>query len=217
MAKNLILLRDGFPGSSTSGTAIETLDLKNFFKYEKNVIPTTYARKTYDLGGYKDIANYPNDHVKFTEWFRDPQYFEKDTGEYAPNTLFKHYSASAMLFAVRMENGYSGTDITITSRIEKDNLKIRFMDIGKSVDDFKDLYNELPARTWHVTRGATYGRGYRCLVDTIVIPTLENLNHCFLAVVFSDSAYELETGSVLLNNEPLLNISWTETKFLEAQ
>ena len=37
MSKNLLLIQNGFPGSATSGTVIETLDIKNFFKYEKDV------------------------------------------------------------------------------------------------------------------------------------------------------------------------------------
>ena len=48
MNKNLLLVQNGFPGSISSGTVIDSLDIKNFFKFEKNTTPTLYsARYTY--------------------------------------------------------------------------------------------------------------------------------------------------------------------------
>ena len=217
MSKNLLLLQDGFPGSNTNGTEVTSLDIKNFFKYEKNVTSTSYSRvHTGELGTNYDITKHYAEHDTFSKLCRDLQYYEPDTGEYKPNTAFKHYSMLPFLFAVRMKKGFLGTDVTIMSRLNNENLKLRFYDIGNTVDDFKAIYNELPARTWSVW-GSSYCRGYKFLTDSIVIPSLDQYNHCFLGVLFSDTAYNLESGTVLLNNEPLLNISWTETEFVEAQ
>lgn len=225
MDKNLVLVQNGFPGSNTSGTIIDTLNLKNFFKFEKDVVPTKYVKRLVGelySGLTEDPYTTSHDFLKTTyteddikRYVRVAQYYLNNTGELKQNTDFKHYSITPILCAVRMKQGFLGTNVLITSRLQNDNIKIRFLDIGNSLDDFKNM-SKMITPTVH---GDYYRmlRGHRCCTNSISIPSLDQYNHCFLAVVFSDTAYTLESGTVLLNNEPLLNISWTETEFIEAQ
>ena len=229
MSKNLLLIQNGFPGSATSGTEIETLDIKNFFKYEKDVVATLGTKRFFSWT-WQNIYGIPPFGSKsyggtdlqrkmsaILETSMVPNYYEPETGNIKHNGNFKHYSISFFLFAVRMKKGFMGTDITITSRLAADSpLKIRFYNLGKTVDDFKSkidkhtIYNE--SGTNHTNMVP-----HLCLSDSIIIPSVNQYNHCFLAALFSDSVYEMESGTTLLNNEPLLNISWTETEFLEVQ
>lgn len=221
MDKNLILVQNGFPGSNTSGTIIDTLNIRNFFKYEKNVSPTVYYRKHWGYGWESNgLEPYNNDYWNYQystgvgrKLSMPAQWYERSTGDLKYNNSFKHYSVSFMLFAVRMKKGYLGTDVTITSRLASDSpLKLKFFNIGTTVEDFQKLI------LTDVRKVSDYEVLPHMKVNSsMVIPSLANYNHCFLAALFSDSAYELESGTVLLNNEPLLNISWTETEFVEAQ
>ena len=227
MNKNLILVQNGFPGSNTSGTEVDTLDIKNFFKFEKSIVPTTYV-KFYKDGYYGMKCLPPFENIKYdtdaTENNEEAiikisstaQYYDNDTGKIQRNNNFNHYSVSFLLFAVRMKKGFLGTNITITSRLPSDSpLKIRFHNLGYTVDDFKShLSGEHCLR--YDYRFTNYFP-HLSLYNSIMIPSLNQYNHCFLAALFSNSVYELESGTILLNNEPLLNISWTETEFTEAQ
>lgn len=222
MSKNLILVQNGFPGSSTSGTVVESLNIRNFFKYEKNVSATKYSRNKTNTDEFpkgETSTTIPNNHEFMSYWTRTSNYYEPETGNLLANNLFKHYSISFLLFAVRMKKGFSGRDITITSRLTGEDLKLRFYDIGKTVDDFTNIFKEYPLvyESAYIS-GTRYNVfGYKQLSNSIVITDLQQYNHCFLAVLFSNTAYTMESGTVLLNNEPLLNISWTETEFLEVQ
>lgn len=228
MSKNLLLIQNGFPGSATSGTVIETLDIKNFFKYEKDVVATLGKKRLFystwnSISGIPPFNNksYYDDNLKIKmseilETSMVPNYYEPETGSIKYNSNFKHYSISFLLFAVRMKKGFLGTDITITSRLTSDSpLKIRFYNLGKTVDDFKSKINKHSIYT--SSSSSVNMVPHLCLSDSIVIPSVNQYNHCFLAALFSDSVYEMESGTTLLNNEPLLNISWTETEFTEAQ
>ena len=227
MNKNLLLIQNGFPGSSTSGTEIDTLNIRNFFKYEKNVSPTVYARKylytTQGSASNPGLAPFDNEYLPYNntndamvrKLSFPTQWYEKDTGVIRYDNNFKHYSISFLLFAVRMKQGYLGTNVTITSRLTDESpLTLKFYDIGYTVEDFRNL-NSFTKIQGSYDRYNLYP--HKPLSTSIIIPSLDSCNHCFLAALFSDTAYELESGTVLLNNEPLLNISWTETEFLEAQ
>lgn len=200
MSKNLVLVQNGFPGSQTSGTEVEALDIRNFFRYEKSIVPTTYAR-TY-VYGYKTYG--PDYNIA-------KSYYEDITGEIKPNSEFKHYSISFLLFAVRMKKGFVGTNALITSRLNRDDLKLRFLDVGNTVEAFKALSKEP-----YNTDGAldTYNFSHKTLSDTITVASVDNKNYCFFAVLFSDSVYLQPSGTELLVNEPLFNISWTESEFI---
>lgn len=226
MNKNLVLVQNGYPHSTTSGTEVDSLDITNFFKFEKDVVPSKYAsRYVY----FSSITNSDtpslepfNTNIAFDErtdkqlqhWASPSAWYEKE-GALKYNNTFKHYSVSLLLFAVRMQKGYLGTDITIASRLASDSpLKLRFFDIGETLDDFKELAKAL--KFFKNPKDTSYNgefHPHRTLSNTLSIPTLNQYNHCFLAALFSDSAYLKESGTKLLNNEPLLNISWTETAF----
>lgn len=226
MNKNLILVQNGYPHSTTSGTEVDSLDITNFFKFEKDVVPSIYASRyiyfsniinsdTKSLSPFStDIAFDERTDKQLQHWASPSAWYEKE-GELKYNKTFKHYSVSLLLFAVRMQKGFLGTDVTITSRLASDSpLKLRFFDIGETLEDFKKLANALkffknPANTSY--DGEFHP--HRTLSNALSIPTLNQYNHCFLAALFSDSAYLKESGTKLLNNEPLLNISWTETAF----
>lgn len=223
MNKNLVLVQNGYPHSSTSGTEVDSLDITNFFKFEKNVVPSVYAN--YSLSGDMSRPQYlPPLQGSAPYWWNNPNiapieylrvtapsaYYEKE-GALKYNNTFKHYSISLLLFAVRMQKGYLGTDVTIASRLTADSpLKLRFYDIGETLDDFKNLNKEIYYIQQNNTREI---HPHKFLSNALSIPTLNQYNHCFLAALFSDSAYLKESGTKLLNNEPLLNISWTETAF----
>ena len=208
MTRNLLLLQNGFPGSKTSGTEIDTLNIKNFFKYEKNVSSSKYALERRD-----DDANNANQYYGTTPHTKvyNMEYFEKITGELKPDSEYLHYSISPLLFAVRTNKGFAASNVLITSRLMNDNLSLRFIDVGETVEDFQALNN---------VEAIFDGWGWRSIIphhflqDSITIPSVSNINHCFFAVLFSSTAYSLESGTVLLNNEPLFNISWTETEFV---
>lgn len=226
MNKNLILVQNGYPHSTTSGTEVDSLDITNFFKFEKDVVPSIYASRyisfssiinsnTKSLSPFStDIAFDERTDKQLQHWASPSAWYEKE-GELKYNKTFKHYSVSLLLFAVRMQKGFLGADVTITSRLASDSpLKLRFFDIGETLEDFKKLANALkffknPADTSY--DGEFHP--HRTLSNALSIPTLNQYNHCFLAALFSDSAYLKESGTKLLNNEPLLNISWTETAF----
>lgn len=222
MNKNLVLVQNGYPHSTTSGTEIDSLDITNFFKFEKNVVPSVYANYIIN----SDMAEPPylsplvgsaprywdNSNIAPIEYLRvtaPSAYYDKE-GALKYNDVFKHYSVSLLLFAVRMQKSYLGTNVTITSRLATDSpLKLRFYDIGETLDDFKNLNNKIS----YMQRNYREIRPHKFLSNALSIPTLNQYNHCFLAALFSDSAYLKESGTKLLNNEPLLNISWTETAF----
>lgn len=227
MNKNLILVQNGYPHSTTSGTEVDSLDITNFFKFEKDVVPSAFASKylyfsgithgsdTQDLKPFvNNIAFDERTNIQLQHLASPSAWYEKE-GELKYNKTFKHYSVSLLLFAVRMQKGFLGTDITIASRLKEDSsVKLRFFDIGETLEDFKKLANALkffknPANTSY--DGEFHP--HRTLSNALSIPTLNQYNHCFLAALFSDSAYLKESGTKLLNNEPLLNISWTETAF----
>lgn len=224
MNKNLILVQNGFPGSNTSGTEIDTLDIKNFFKYEKSVSASKYARKyvytgsgsPYYISPYSGRVEFnTNNPDELRKAALPSHWYENYTGELGHKDSFKHYSVSFLLFAVRMKKGFLGTNVTITSRIGQDSpVKLKFYNIGDSVSDFSAMKNLDYIRSGSFDYDVY---AHRMLSDSIVIPSVNQYNHCFLAALFSDSVYELESGTTLLNNEPLLNISWTETEFTEAQ
>ena len=222
MSKNLILVQDGFPGSNTSGTVVESLNIKNFFKYEKNVSATTYSRNKTNTDEFpkgETSTTIPNNHDFMSLWTRASNYYEPLTGNLLANNLFKNYSVTFLLFAVRMKKGFTGRDVTITSRLTSDDLSLRFYDIGKTVEDFTNIYKEYPLvfESAYISGSRYNVFGYKQLSNSIVITDLQQYNHCFLAALFSKTAYTMESGTVLLNNEPLLNISWTETGISEAQ
>lgn len=223
MNKNLILVQNGFPGSNTSGTIVESLNIKNFFKFEKSVSASKYARRyvytgsggTSLLSPYTGRVSFDTNNLEeIAKTALPSHWYEEYTGELGYKDNFKHYSVSFLLFAIRMKKGYLGTDITITSRLTSDSpLKMRFYNIGATVNDFSRM-NSLDyirsSFSWDVY-------AHKMLSDSIIIPSVNQYNHCFLAALFSDSVYEMESGTTLLNNEPFLNISWTETEFTEAQ
>lgn len=223
MNKNLLLVQNGFPGSKTSGTEVDSLDIRNFFKYEKDVTPSEYAScnrwylstveslKPFNFKRYD--TNLSADEIR--QSVIPSQWYEK-TGELKYNNSFKHYSISFLLFAVRMKKGFLGSNITIASRLPSDHpLKLKFYDVGETLEDFKNMNKMIkvyrPGDTDNYNR-----RPHKILSNAIVIPTLTQYNHCFLAALFSDSVYTKESGSALLTNEPLLNVSWTETEFIEG-
>lgn len=225
MNKNLVLVQNGYPHSTTSGTAVDSLDITNFFKLEKDVVPSALANWYTRWGTYKHEfegltpfatqmidVNVATD-AQLQRGFCPSAYYEKEGGLKYNNT-FKHYSISLLLFAVRMQKGYLGADVTITSRLSSDSpLKLRFFDIGETLEDFKNLnsfkkYKKTPTDSIYLSY-----HPHKILSNALSIPTLNQYNHCFLAALFSDSAYLKESGTKLLNNEPLLNISWTETAF----
>lgn len=211
MSKNLILLQNGFPGSTTSGEEVTSLNIKNFFKYEKSYSGTQYARLYYNTHIYSNTP-YFTTREKLGKAI-EGEYYEKETGNLAPNNLAYHYSIHPLLFSMRMKKGFCASNILITSRLEdNENLKLKFLKVGSSVDDFKALYS------WKYWMDYPYQTvyPYRFCEESLNIPSLDNKNYCFFAFLYSTSAYNLETGTVLLNNEPLLNISWTETEFIEA-
>ncbi len=228
MNKNLVLVQNGYPHSTKSGTEVDSLDITNFFKFEKDVVPSVYASKyQWSLDNTNFLAPFSGS-VKVGYYIGDSNaydaayskvsmgnaYYEKD-GALKYNKAFKHYSVSLLLFAVRMQKGYLGTDVTITSRLADDSpLKLRFFDIGETLDAFKALNKMLLYKSRN-NDSDNYNeiRPHKCLSNALSIPTLNQYNHCFLAALFSDSAYLKESGTKLLNNEPLLNISWTETAF----
>lgn len=208
MSKNLILLQNGFPGSSTSGEEVTSLNIKNFFKYEKSYSGTRYAR--FNMDAYSSTAFDTKDKLAKAI---EGEYYEKETGNLAPNNLAYHYSIHPLLFSIRMKKGFCASNILITSRlIDNENLKLKFLKVGNTIDDFKSLYSwTYYDGTWE---DSVYP--YRFCEESLNIASLDNKNYCFFAFLYSSTAYNLETGTVLLNNEPLLNISWTETEFIEA-
>ena len=210
MSKNLILLQNGFPGSSTSGVEVTSLNIKNFFKYEKSYAGTQYARLKYDPGIYNSSYFTTKDRVAKAI---GGEYYEKDTGNLLPNNQAYHYSIQPILFAIRMKKGFCASNILITSRLgDNENLKMKFLKVGTTVEDFKALNNwKYYINGWNHT---IYP--YKFCEDSLNIPSLDNKNYCFFAFLYSTTAYDLESGTVLLNNEPLLNISWTETEFIEG-
>ena len=228
MNKNLVLVQNGYPHSTTSGTEVDSLDITNFFKFEKDVVPTIYASKyqwsvdstpfvapfqgSTKVGYYVGSSNAYD--AEYSKVSMGSAWYEKD-GELKYNKTFKHYSISLFLFAVRMQKGYLGTDVTIASRLASDSpLKLRFFDIGETLEDFKKLNRMLLYKTKQTDRNNFNElHPHKFLSNALSIPTLNQYNHCFLAALFSDSAYLKESGTKLLNNEPLLNISWTETAF----
>ena len=204
MNKNLVLVQNGFPGSKTSGTEVDNLDIRNFFKFEKDVTASNYASR--EVKSYNTSDSTMESQVVPTQWY------EKN-GELKLNNKFKHYSVSFLLFAVRMKKGFLGTHVTITSRIPSGNpLQLSFYDIGETLQDFKNINNLVKYRSGDYSAV----HPHKVLSNAIVIPTLTQYNHCFLAVLFSDSVYTKESGTALLTNDPLLNISWTETEFIEG-
>lgn len=225
MNKNLVLVQNGYPHSTISGTEVDSLDITNFFKFEKNVVPTIYALYSKEilsdnkslnlLSPFNENVSYNAASNTLLKTAAPSAWYEKDAAlKY--NKDFKHYSITFLLFAVRMQKGFLGTDVTITSRLAEDSpLKLRFYDIGDTLEDFKNMNNILKNPLKAPTSGWFYGNIYphRPLSNALSIPTLNQYNHCFLAALFSDSAYLKESGTKLLNNEPLLNISWTETAF----
>ena len=208
MSKNLILLQNGFPGSSTSGEEVTSLNIKNFFKYEKSYSGTRYAR--FNMDAYSTTAFDTKDKLAKAI---EGEYYEKETGNVLPNNLAYHYSIHPLLFSIRMKKGFCASNILITSRLTgNENLKLKFLKVGNSVNAFKSLYSwTYYDGTWE---DSVYP--YRFCEESLNIPSLDNKNYCFFAFLYSSTAYNLETGTVLLNNEPLLNISWTETEFIEA-
>lgn len=212
MSKNLILLQNGFPGSDTSGEIVTSLNIKNFFKYEKGYAGTQYARYVIDTGSVWD-SYYFTTKDKIAKAING-EYFEKETGNLAPNNSAYHYSIQPILFAIRMKKGFCASNILITSRLEgNENLKLKFLKIGNSIEDFKALHEWEQGMSG--VNKSVYP--YKFCENSLNIPSLDNRNYCFFAFLYSSTAYELESGTVLLNNEPLLNISWTETEFIEAQ
>ncbi len=228
MNKNLVLVQNGYPHSTTSGAEVDSLDITNFFKFEKNVVPSKYVNyykwngndtgSSYGMSALAPFVNYfpfisSTDTILQTA-LCPSAYYEKE-GALKYDNLFKHYSITFLLFAVRMQKGFLGTDVTIASRLSEDSpLKLRFCDIGESYASFANMnkikrYRD-PANP---TGSSVTATPYKALSNALVIPTLNQYNHCFLAALFSDSAYLKESGTKLLNNEPLLNISWTETAF----
>ena len=210
MSKNLILLQNGFPGSSTSGVEVTSLNIKNFFKYEKSYAGTQYARLNYYTGNYGSSYFTTKDRVAKAI---TGEYYEKETGNLLPNNQAYHYSIQPLLFAIRMKKGFCASNILITSRLESnENLKLKFLKVGNTVDDFKALYE------WKYYVSGSYNSVYPYVFceDSLNISSLDNKNYCFFAFLYSATAYDLESGTVLLNNEPLLNISWTETEFIEG-
>lgn len=223
MNKNLVLVQNGYPHSTKSGTEVDSLDITNFFKFEKDVVPSKYANayNPWKNDGTSTVAKKLEpftgtviyQHASDTELQRcinPSSWYEKD-GELKYNKTFKHYSISFLLFAVRMQKGFLGTDVTIASRLASDSpLKLKFYDIGETLDDFKNInqFIKYSSGDWRCSVPA-----HKLLSNAFSIPTLNQYNHCFLAALFSDSAYLKESGTKLLNNEPLLNISWTETAF----
>lgn len=222
MNKNLVLVQNGYPHSATSGTEIDSLDITNFFKFEKNVVPTQYENKNFwyiasgtalspfnfSYSSFRDLS------IEKKVQITTPSAWYEKEGALKYNNTFKHYSVSFLLFAVRMKKGYLGTNVTIASRLRSDSpLKLKFYDVGDSLESFKKLNNLLIYRESASTDADWDIRPSRILSNALSIPTLNQYNHCFLAALFSDSAYLKESGTKLLNNEPLLNISWTETAF----
>ncbi len=221
MNKNLVLVQNGYPHSTTSGTEVDSLDITNFFKFEKDVVPSVYASRYanwWNISGYfASLAPFNFDkapsimtEIELQQCTAASAWYEKE-GALKYNNTFKHYSVSFLLFAVRMQKGYLGTDVTITSRLPSDSpLKLRFCDIGETLEDFQKI-----AKFSNFSDKGNYTEihPHKLLSNALSIPTLNQYNHCFLAALFSDSAYLKESGTKLLNNEPLLNISWTETAF----
>lgn len=221
--KNLLLVQNGFPGSKTSGTEVDSLDIRNFFKYEKDVTPSEYA--SYQRWYLSDTSPFKPFNFKREDTYLNAneirqttipsQWYEK-TGELKYNNSFKHYSVSFLLFAVRMKKGFLGSNITVASRLPSDHpLKLRFYDLGESLEAFKAI-NKMSKIYCSNNTDYYNWRPHKILSNGIVIPTLTQYNHCFLAALFSDSVYTKESGSALLTNEPLLNVSWTETEFIEG-
>lgn len=224
MNKNLVLVQNGYPHSNTSGTEVDSLDITNFFKFEKDVVPSAYGCYASHSSPWgmalpalapftAMTVNASTSEATLQKGITPSAYYEKE-GELKYNKIFKHYSISFLLFAVRMQKGFLGTDVTIASRLPSDSpLKLRFFDIGETLDDFKNMNVFIK----HLDEGSGYSnkdiRPHKILSNSIIIPTLNQYNHCFLAALFSDSAYLKASGTKLLNNEPLLNISWTETAF----
>lgn len=221
MNKNLLLVQNGFPGSKTSGTEVDSLDIRNFFKYEKDVTPTEYSAKYLwapqaflkPFIGNTDYAFSVTDE-QGRKYTLPTQWYEK-SGALKYNDKFKHYSISFLLFAVRMKKGFLGSNITVTSRLPSDHpLTLRFYDVGETLEAFKNINKFLTYRGTSTDYASFHP--HKLLSNGIVIPTLTQYNHCFLAALFSDSVYTKESGSALLTNEPLLNVSWTETEFIEG-
>lgn len=218
MNKNLVLVQNGYPHSKTSGTEIDSLDITNFFKFEKDIVPTAYlsryvywmnAASAQPLSPLTATVDIGKATPKQLLTLAAPSAFYEKEGELKSNKAFKHYSISFLLFAVRMQKGFLGTDVTIASRLPSDSpLKLRFYDIGDTLEDFKNINF---SKKYTNTSYSITAHGH--LSNALSIPTLNQYNHCFLAALFSDSAYLKESGTKLLNNEPLLNISWTETAF----
>lgn len=218
MNKNLVLVQNGYPHSKTSGTEIDSLDITNFFKFEKDIVPTAYLSKYVYWMNADSVSPLPpltaNVNIasatpKQLLTLAAPSAFYEKEGELKSNNAFKHYSISFLLFAVRMQKGFLGTDVTIASRLPSDSpLKLRFYDIGDTLEDFKNINF---SKKYTNTNSSITVHGH--LSNALSISTLNQYNHCFLAALFSDSAYLKESGTKLLNNEPLLNISWTETAF----
>lgn len=223
MNKNLVLVQNGYPHSTKSGTEVDSLDITNFFKFEKDVVPSKYvnvfnpwkndttntvAKKLEPFTGaviYQSASD-----AELQMCINPSSWYEKE-GELKYNNSFKHYSISFLLFAVRMQKGFLGSSVTIASRLAADSpLKLKFYDIGETLDDFKNInkFIKYMRGDWRVSIPA-----HKALSNGLVIPTLNQYNHCFLAALFSDSAYLKASGTKLLDNEPLLNISWTETAF----
>lgn len=226
MNKNLILVQNGYPHSKMSGKEVDSLDITNFFKFEKDVVPSAFSSNYTHFASItteysKDLTPFVAD-IPFSnrtdielQHLGSPSAWYEKEGALKYNSTFKHYSISLLLFAVRMQKGYLGSDVTITSRLTSDSpLKLRFFDIGETLEDFKNLASTL--KYFKNPKDTMYDgefHPHRILSNALSIPTLNQYNHCFLAALFSDSAYLRVSGTTLLNNEPLLNISWTETAF----
>ena len=218
MNKNLVLVQNGYPHSATSGTEVDSLDITNFFKFEKDVAPSKFSTLYHwvsleRLSPFVGSLSYShNDYsdIEYQKAAMPSAWYEKE-GELKYNKTFKHYSMTFLLFAVRMQKGFLGTDVMITSRLTNDSpLKLKFYDIGETLQSFQNMKTFIQYKNG---RDYTNIHPHGILKNALSIPTLNQYNHCFLAALFSDSAYLKESGTKLLNNEPLLNISWTETAF----
>lgn len=218
MNKNLVLVQNGYPHSATSGTKVDSLDITNFFKFEKDVAPSKFStlyhwsqlKRLEPFVGSLSYAHNNYSDIEYQKAAMPSAWYEKE-GELKYNKTFKHYSMTFLLFAVRMQKGFLGTDVMITSRLTNDSpLKLKFYDIGETLQSFQNMKTFIQYKS-----GSDYTNihPHGILKNALSIPTLNQYNHCFLAALFSDSAYLKESGTKLLNNEPLLNISWTETAF----
>lgn len=219
MNKNLILVQNGYPHSTTSGKEVDSLDITNFFKFEKDVAPSEFSTlyhwtsldKLRPFVGTLSFAHNNYSDNEYQKAAMPTAWYEKE-GELKYNKTFKHYSMTFLLFAVRMQKGFLGTDVMITSRLADDSpLKLKFYDIGEDLQSFQNMKTFIKYRSSSGDYANIHPHGI--LKNALSIPTLNQYNHCFLAALFSDSAYLKESGTKLLNNEPLLNISWTETAF----